>query len=180
MERKNLYQRIWGEGERVVLLHGGGIEDQGRTWFRQRILAQQYQLIVPDRRGYGQSPQREGPWTFEDDAADIRPLLGEQAHLVGFSAGGIVALLIAGRWPTAIRSLTPDRTACLWTCYGSPRSSGVGRLVAASLSYSTNARSIPGSLYAGTWLEATGPLAPGFASTPRCRSNDARARTLGG
>lgn len=106
MERESLYKRVWGEGERVVLIHGGGIEDPGQTWSKQRELASQYQVIVPDRRGYGRSSARDLPWTFADDALDIRPLLAPRAHLVGFSVGGIIALLIAGRWPDSVHSLT--------------------------------------------------------------------------
>jgi len=95
-----------GEGERIVLIHGGITEDPEITFSKQNYLAHHHQLVVPDRRGYGNSPPREGPWTYDCDVADFIPLLGEGAHVVGASAGGLIALLLAGKQPSLVRSLT--------------------------------------------------------------------------
>ena len=46
-----------------------------------------FQLLVFDRRGYGQSPAAKGE-DFLRDADDIVTLMGDGAHLVGHSYGG--------------------------------------------------------------------------------------------
>src|SRR5256885_12758868 len=92
---------VVGEGERVVLVHGSG--PPRATWADQLALAERYQLVVLERRGYGQDPG-DNP-DFEADAKDIRELLAEPAHLVGFSYGGLGVLLAAAQRPDAIRSL---------------------------------------------------------------------------
>ena len=75
-------------------------------WSEQRrVLSPRYRLIVPDRRGYGDSPAGE-PDDLDVEVADILALLGDGAHLVGFSYGGLLALLAAARRPDLIRSLT--------------------------------------------------------------------------
>ena len=102
----DLYVRTWGEGERIVLLHGSNTEDVELIWSKQRSLADRYQLIVPDRRGYGQSPKREFPWTYENDVQDVMSLLGKGAHLVGLSSGGLIALLLTAQRPELVSSLT--------------------------------------------------------------------------
>jgi pimeloyl-ACP methyl ester carboxylesterase len=95
---------VWGEGERAVCVHGS--LSWGEFAFReQRALAQSYALVLPDRRGYGGSPER-GSADFEADADDVATLLGEGAHLVGHSHGAVVALLAAVRRPEAVRTLT--------------------------------------------------------------------------
>ncbi|MFL5693888.1 MAG: alpha/beta fold hydrolase [Ktedonobacteraceae bacterium] len=103
---KYLHVQVWGEGERVVLIHGSNTEDAEFIWSQQRELAKQYQLIVPERRGYGKSPTREQQWKFEDDTQDMIALLGGGAHLVGLSSGGLIALLIAAQRPELVYSLT--------------------------------------------------------------------------
>jgi pimeloyl-ACP methyl ester carboxylesterase len=60
---------------------------------------------VPDRRGYGRSPKARGE-DFLTDADDIADLLGDGAHLVGHSYGGLGVLLAAARLPAATLSLT--------------------------------------------------------------------------
>ena len=93
----------WGDGPRVVLVHGV-MSNGPSTWRPQRELAQDWGLIVPNRRGYVPNP----PIAREDyntDADDIVSLLGDGAHLVGHSIGGLVALLAAARSPGTIKSL---------------------------------------------------------------------------
>ena len=101
----NLHVRTWGEGERIVLLHGSNVADPALTWGEQRELASRYQLLVPDRRGHGESADYEGPG-FEVGIADVVALLGDGAHLAGVSYGAIVAMLAAARRPDLVMSLT--------------------------------------------------------------------------
>lgn len=100
----DLHVRVWGEGEPAVLVHGS--MSTGRTtWKPQEPLAGHgYQLLVPDRRGYGQSPDVEGE-DFEVDAGDVVDLLGDGAHLVGHSYGGLAAMLAAAERPDLVRTL---------------------------------------------------------------------------
>ena len=101
----DLHVRVWGAGERVVLVHGSNSADPGLVWARQQELATRYQLYVPDRRGYGESPPAQRA-DFEVDVRDVHALLGEGAHLVGLSYGGILTLLAAARRPELVKSLT--------------------------------------------------------------------------
>jgi pimeloyl-ACP methyl ester carboxylesterase len=95
--------RELGEGPRLVLVHGGmGPE---LTWERQEPLAERWRLVIPKRRGFpGSSPAERQD--FDRDADDLAPLLGERAHLVGFSYGGVGSAIVSGREPGRIDSLT--------------------------------------------------------------------------
>jgi pimeloyl-ACP methyl ester carboxylesterase len=93
---------VLGEGETVVLVHRSGVRDW--TWSDQRELADRYRLVMPYRRGYGDSPP--GNPDFEVDGSDVAELLDEPSHLVGFSYGGIGSLLAAARRPELVRSVT--------------------------------------------------------------------------
>ena len=98
----DLAVEVLGEGETVVLVHGSGVRDW--TWSDQLALADRYRLVLPFRRGYGDSPA--GDPDFEIDGEDIAGLLEQPSHLVGFSYGGIGALLAAVRLPEHARSVT--------------------------------------------------------------------------
>jgi pimeloyl-ACP methyl ester carboxylesterase len=94
---------VWGDGEPAVLVHGSfGWGEE--TWRHQRALAEAYKLLLVDRRGFGGSPA-DGRVDFDRDADDVAELLGDGAHLVGHSYGGVVSLLAAARRPEAVRSL---------------------------------------------------------------------------
>jgi pimeloyl-ACP methyl ester carboxylesterase len=97
----DLHVTRWGDGEPAVLVHGSfGWGEE--TWREQRPLADTYELLLVDRRGFGRSPA-DGRVDFDRDADDVAGL-AEGAHLVGHSYGGVVALLAAAR--TSVRSLT--------------------------------------------------------------------------
>ena len=98
----DLAVEVLGEGETVVLVHGSGVRDW--TWSDQLSLADRYRLVLPFRRGYGDSPDADPD--FEVDGEDVAALLEEPSHLVGFSYGGIGALLAAARLPELTRSVT--------------------------------------------------------------------------
>jgi pimeloyl-ACP methyl ester carboxylesterase len=93
---------VYGEGDTVVLVHGSGYREW--TWSDQLPLAERYRLVVPFRRGYGDSPEADPD--FERDGEDVAALLDRSSHLVGFSYGGIGALLAAARRPELVRSVT--------------------------------------------------------------------------
>jgi pimeloyl-ACP methyl ester carboxylesterase len=100
-----LHVEVIGEGPRVVLVHGS-LADGASEWVEQRSLADKgFELVIVDRRGYGLSPSAHGE-DFLIDADDIAELLGDGAHVVGHSYGGVGALLGAARRPEAVRSLT--------------------------------------------------------------------------
>jgi pimeloyl-ACP methyl ester carboxylesterase len=110
----DLHVEHWGAGTAVVLVHGS-LATGAQEWDAQRPLADEgFRLTVFDRRGYGSSPTAPGE-DFIVDAADAATLLGDGAHLVGHSYGGLGALLAAAQRPEATLSLTllePAVTSC--------------------------------------------------------------------
>jgi pimeloyl-ACP methyl ester carboxylesterase len=115
----------WGdEGQLAVLVHGGaqGSASAGHANFsHQKPLAEQsWRLLVPDRPGHGQSPNPGRPDDAEADAAWVAQLLGDGAHLMGHSFGGLVALGAAAKRPQAVRSLTLIEPALFAVATGSP------------------------------------------------------------
>jgi pimeloyl-ACP methyl ester carboxylesterase len=99
--------RVLGSGPKVVLVHGGA--GPRRTWELQEPLCERWQLVIPSRRGFDGSPPTDRQ-DFENDATDLLPLLDGSAHLVGFSYGGLGALIVAGRRPDLVKSLTVVET----------------------------------------------------------------------
>ena len=95
----------WGDGDRVVLVHGGTPGGGAAAFAAQKDLEQRWHLVLPDRPGHGQTP-RQGREDFERDADLIAPLLEDGSHLVGHSYGGMVALTMAVQRPDVVRSLT--------------------------------------------------------------------------
>ena len=101
-----LYCSVIGRGEPIVFVHGDSLfGNPVEHWLQQLDLADEYQLIMPARHGYYLSPLPEHE-TFDVYAQAIAHLLGEGAHLVGHSYGGVVALLAAAERPQAVYSLT--------------------------------------------------------------------------
>lgn len=108
--RPSVHVTVWGDGpgrETAVLVHG--TFNWGTNCFaEQEMLGGRYRVVVPDRRGFGGSPDLSGSEyssDYEVDAGDVVELLGSGAHLVGHSYGGVVAMLAAARAPEKVRSL---------------------------------------------------------------------------
>jgi pimeloyl-ACP methyl ester carboxylesterase len=104
-----MYYISQGTGRTVVLLHGGG--DSGEHSFEQQIemLSQHHRIIAPDQVGQGHTPDVPGPLSYthmmEDTVAVIRMLGQRSVDVVGFSDGGIIALILAARYPQLVRRL---------------------------------------------------------------------------
>src|SRR5882757_6131285 len=107
-----------GEGPPILFVHGD-IVGPSLTWRKQRELAERWSLIIPSRPGFGASPALERN-DFEVEAPMFAELLGDGAHLVGHSYGGVIALLAAALRPEAVRSLTVSEPGCLRGAAGNP------------------------------------------------------------
>jgi pimeloyl-ACP methyl ester carboxylesterase len=103
-----LWYDINGEGEPVVQIHGAGF---GHFNFGPATpeLAKHFKVIDYDQRGYGQSDQPVQHYDMEvwaDDVPALMDALGiEQAHIHGTSMGGMVAIVLAGKYPERTTSV---------------------------------------------------------------------------
>jgi pimeloyl-ACP methyl ester carboxylesterase len=107
-------QRVWhatfgSEGEPVVLLHGGFANAD--SWMLQApaLKAGGFRVYVPERRAHGRTPDVDGPITYglmaDDTIAYLDDVIGGPSHLVGWSDGAVVALLVAMQRPDLIRRM---------------------------------------------------------------------------
>ena len=102
------WYEVEGQGEAIVLLHGGFCTND--TWEPQRAdLAANHRIFIPERRAHGHTPDVEGALTYDDMASDtidfLTTVVGGPAHLVGWSDGGNVALLVAIARPDLVRKI---------------------------------------------------------------------------
>ena len=102
----------------VVLVHGS-FANAELLWGRQRALADRFTLVMPNRTGYPPHPPLQ-QIDFYDQAEDIAAVIDDGAHLVGYSYGGIVALLAAARRLDAVCSLTVIEPPLIWLGRGHP------------------------------------------------------------
>jgi N-formylmaleamate deformylase len=96
------YTRTGGDKPPVVLAHG--FSDDGLCWTPvAEALAQDYDLVMVDARGHGQSDAPEHGYDLATMAGDLRGVivgLGLQRPAVlGHSMGGGTALALAGLYP---------------------------------------------------------------------------------
>jgi pimeloyl-ACP methyl ester carboxylesterase len=89
---------------RLLLVHGSVVNAE-LTWSAQKPLAERFEIVAPNRRGFPPGPDVEQV-DFEDEAVWLEPFLEPHTHLVGHSYGGVIALLSAARRPELVRSLT--------------------------------------------------------------------------
>lgn len=96
--------RTWveqtGSGDEVVvLLHGGLSSCDDLLGTVGPTLAEHFRVVAFDRRGHGRTADTDAPFHYAAMATETADLLhavvGGPAHLVGFSDGGNVALLMA-------------------------------------------------------------------------------------
>jgi pimeloyl-ACP methyl ester carboxylesterase len=99
------WHSVEGEGDPVVLLHGGLSDSTG--WGSQTpALVQGRRVFLVDRRGHGKTPDTDAPFSYEDMAAEtiefLEQVVGGSAALVGWSDGAIVALFVAMERPDLV------------------------------------------------------------------------------
>jgi pimeloyl-ACP methyl ester carboxylesterase len=102
------YYEARGAGTPVVLLHGG--LSTAEAWGGQApALAEHHRVYVPERRGHGRTADSPAPFTYptmaDETIAFLDALAIGPAHLVGWSDGALVGLLVALRRPDLVRKL---------------------------------------------------------------------------
>lgn len=105
-----LVWRLWGDGDPVVMLHGGS--GSWTHWVRNipAIVGAGRQAVVPDLPGFGDSARPAGGGDADAAAAPLAEglqlLLGDRpVDVVGFSFGSLVAALLASQQPQGIGRL---------------------------------------------------------------------------
>lgn len=112
-----LHYETWGEPSDnlpVIALHGMlGTATVDLAETNAWLAAKGFYVIAPSLRGYGQSTPkpRDFPLRFYDrDAADVMAFMDAlgvaRAHLLGYSDGGEITLICAGKHPQRFASAT--------------------------------------------------------------------------
>jgi pimeloyl-ACP methyl ester carboxylesterase len=123
-----LYYEEYGSGPPLLLIHGNGGSIQD---FKHNIpyFAKHYRVLAVDSRAHGRSVDPGDSLSFEMMADDFAALLTslrlDSAYVMGWSDGGINAVVLALRHPRKVKRLvatganfSPDSTAltpALWT-----------------------------------------------------------------
>ena len=103
-----LYYEVYGSGEPLLLIHGNG--GSGRDFVAQIAhFSKNYKVIAMDSRDQGRSGDSAGKITYEkmtdDQAALLEHLMLDEVNVVGWSDGGIEALLLAIRHPAKVKKV---------------------------------------------------------------------------
>jgi pimeloyl-ACP methyl ester carboxylesterase len=103
-----LWYQVSGGGEPIVQIHGAGF---GHYNFAPATpeLAEHFQVVDFDMRGYGQSDRPVQDYDMEVWADDVAGLLDAlqlpAAHVHGTSMGGMIAIVFAGKYPERTTSV---------------------------------------------------------------------------
>jgi len=96
---------VQGQGETVLFLHGGYSNLSVWDEHVDRV-AEKYQVLRFDQRGYGQSSQPAGPFSYYEDIKGVLDYYRvEKALIVASSFGGSAALDFALEYPQFVDKL---------------------------------------------------------------------------
>lgn len=102
------YTRTGGNKPPLILLHG--LMTNGLCWTGlAHALEKEYDVIMPDARGHGNSSVPDFGYRYEDHANDVVGLINalRLSHpiLLGHSMGGMTSAVVASREPNLLRGL---------------------------------------------------------------------------
>ena len=140
------------------------------TWSAQKPLADRFEIVAPNRRGFPPGPDVERV-DFEDEAVWLEPFLLPGTHLVGHSYGGVISLFAAARHPELLRSLTVIEPPAFGAARGIP---AADEFMARVEEHWTNGPRDPGEFLRG-FLALVGSSIPPGDFTPELLQG---ARTL--
>jgi len=115
------YYEVYGAGDPLLIIHGNG-QSIADMHFQIEHFAKSNKVIVADSRGHGKSGLGEGTLTYPQMMDDYNDLLDaldiKSAKVIGWSDGGIQALLLAIHHPEKVSkmalmgaNLRPGKTA---------------------------------------------------------------------
>lgn len=111
-----MYYEIYGEGDPLVLIHGGGSTIQSTFGRVIPLLAKNRRLIAVELQAHGRTSDRNAGLSFEQDADDVAALLKKlnisKADFFGFSNGGTTALQIGIRHPEVVNKIVSASVLC--------------------------------------------------------------------
>ena len=106
------------ERPRIVFVHGSVMGGRP-TWSGQQALGDRFDLEILERPGFPPNPPVDRV-DFEEHAVLVADAVGDGAHLVGHSYGGVIALLAAAAVPDSVRSLTVIEPPATSVARGNP------------------------------------------------------------
>lgn len=111
VENATIHYQVLGNPEKPKVMLIAGLGGVGMSWWPQvERFAERYHVVLPDHRGTGQSSRPEDGHTIAQNAQDMAAVLRHAgvgpAHIVGSSAGGAIAQVIALDHGDLVRSVT--------------------------------------------------------------------------
>jgi pimeloyl-ACP methyl ester carboxylesterase len=103
---------------RLLFVHGSVVNGD-LTWGAQKPLADRFELVIPNRRGFPPGPDVERV-DFEDEAVWLEQFVEPGTHLVGHSYGGVISLFAAARYADRLKSLTLVEPPAFGIARGNP------------------------------------------------------------
>lgn len=104
-----LEYEVRGDGEPVVLVHGGLLADENTPLLGEPALTSRFQVVNYHRRGFAGSEHPAGKAQIEDQVADCKALLDHlgmrRVHALGHSLGGTIAIQLAVSQPDLVGDL---------------------------------------------------------------------------
>ncbi len=106
-----LHYDTHGQGEPLLLIHGGWGLGVNGFHYQEKALAHDYHMLVPDRRGYGRSTHAYGfdadfHWQHADDMVKLLDALQiDWVRVWGHSDGAIIGAIMAILAPDRVRAL---------------------------------------------------------------------------
>jgi pimeloyl-ACP methyl ester carboxylesterase len=111
-----MYTEVYGTGKPLLMIHGNG-QNMGAFARTIPVFAKKYQVIAVDSRAHGRTRDNRDSLSFEMMADDFDALLTamhiDSAYVLGWSDGGINALVLAMRHPEKVIKLA-STGANLW------------------------------------------------------------------
>ncbi len=103
-----MYYETRGDGEPLVLLHGGG--GIGANWeLVFKVPPQGFRLLVPDLRGHGRTVNPAEEFSFRQSARDVLGLMDrlgiERFKAIGLSLGAKTLLHVATQQPSRVEAM---------------------------------------------------------------------------
>src|SRR6266498_523368 len=116
-----MYCEVYGQGQPLLIIHGNG-GSINNFLYQIPYFSKKYKVIIADSRAQGNSADNGDSLSYEMMADDYSALLStmkvDSAYVIGWSDGGINALLLAIRHPEKVKklastgaNLVPDTTA---------------------------------------------------------------------